>query len=125
MKAQRSPMRWRGTSCLRSITCRKRRRRNNYLIRIFFKNRRDRAFPRAVEFLQQFLCRRDAARNALFERTQVSSLVAAIAVEVPAARQPARGEPQRLLRQCEHIAAANLRVEAELRHVVAQPLALR
>src|SRR5450830_1546748 len=51
-------------------------------------------------------------------------LVAAVTVEVLAARKPARGEPLRLLRQREHVAAANFRVKAERRHIAAQLLPL-
>ena len=34
-----------------------------------------------MEFLQQFLRRRDAARNALLQRAQIARLVAAFAIE--------------------------------------------
>src|SRR5450755_2626160 len=100
MKARRWPTRWPSTSCRRSITCRKRRRRSNRphgeerreatrlepwaapsfetraapapqdeaeLVCIFLENRLDRAVPRAVEFLQQLLRRRRAARDRLLE----------------------------------------------------------
>src|SRR5665811_2096817 len=93
-----------------------------YSVGIFLENRLDRAVPVAMEFLQQFLRRRDAARNALLQRAQLARLVAAVAVEIFAARQPARGKAQRLLRQREHIAAADFGLESELGHVVAQLL---
>src|ERR1035437_4372642 len=93
-----------------------------YSVGIFLESRLDRAVPVAMEFLEQFLRRRDAARNALFERAQIARLVAAVAVEIFAARQPARGKAQRLLRQREHIAAADLGGKAEPGHVVAQLL---
>src|SRR5665811_356398 len=93
-----------------------------YSVGILIKNRLDRAVPVAVEFLEQFLRRRDAARDRFLERTQIARLVAAVAVEIFAARQPARGKAQRLLRQREHIAAADLGGKAEPGHVVAQLL---
>ena len=125
MKARRWPTRSPSTSCRRSITCRKRRRRSSRLIRSTRRKSVDRAcLHDAVEFLQQFLRRRDAARDALFERAQIARLVAAVAVEMLAARQAARGEPQRLLRQRQHVAVADFGPEAAHRHVVAQFLAL-
>src|SRR5450759_624495 len=93
-------------------------------IHILLENRLDRAIPRAVEFLQQFLRRRDAAGDRFLERAQIARLVAAVAVEILAAGEPMCGEPQRLLRQREHVAAADFRLEAEFGHVVAQLLPL-
>ena len=42
------------------------------LIRVFGEHRRDAAAPGAVKFLQQFLGRRDAARDELLQRTQIT-----------------------------------------------------
>src|SRR5664279_3135572 len=111
MKHRHWPTHWPSTSSRRWTTCRKRRRRSNFSvplpalrgegksIHIFLENRLDRAVPLAVEFLQQFLGRRDAARDRFLERAQVARFVAAIAIEISAPRQPARGKPQGLLRQ--------------------------
>src|SRR5664280_3188317 len=89
-----------------------------YSVGIFLENRLDRTVPVAMEFLQQFLRRRDAARDRFLERAQIARLVAAIAVEIFAARQPARRKAQRLLRQRQHVAAADLRPKAEPGHIV-------
>src|SRR6476469_7100073 len=124
-RARRSPMRSPSTSSRRLTTCRMQHRRLNSSrrsVRVFLEDRIDRAAPFAMEALKQFLGRRDAARNRFFERTQVARLVAAVAVESPAPSQPLRAQPHQFIRQREHIAIADLRLEAELRHVVAQPL---
>ena len=51
-------------------------------------HRIDRAAPFAMEALEQFLTRRDSARDRLFQRPQVARLVTAIAVEPPAPPEP-------------------------------------
>src|SRR5665213_910879 len=137
MKAPRSPARWPNTSSRRSITCRKRwsRRsdllssprnagRGKKLIRIFIVYRIDRTAPLAMEAFEQFFRRRDAARNRFFERAQIARLVAAVTVEKFAPRQSTRGKAQGLLRQRQHVAAADLGGKAEPRHIIAQFLAL-
>src|SRR5262249_12095589 len=88
------------------------------------ENRIDRATPLAVELLQQFLGRRDAARDRFLERAQIARLVATIAVEQLAARKPARSEMQCFLRERKQIDVADLRLEAEFRNIVAQLLPL-
>ena len=66
---------------------------------------------------------RDAAGDDLLERAQIAGLVAAVAVETRAARQPAPRHAERLLGQCEHVGVADRGTEAALRHLVAQVLA--
>src|SRR5665213_2945438 len=110
---------------LASFTTPRNAGRGKHLVRILLENRLDGATPFAVEFLQQFLGRRDAAGDRFFQRPQIARFVAAIAVQLFAARQALRAETQRLLRQRQHIAVADFRLEAELGHVVAQFLSLR
>src|SRR6185312_4393011 len=93
-------------------------------IRIFREQRIDRAVPLVEILLEQLLGRRDAARDALFQRPQVTRFVAAVAVEALALLQAAPREAQRLLRQSEHVDLADLGAEAALRHFVAQLLPL-
>src|ERR1700726_885663 len=54
-------------------------------IRLVRINRIDRAGPRAVVFFQQLLRRRGAARHAILQHFEVTCLVAAAGIEVPAA----------------------------------------
>src|SRR6185437_11261923 len=51
------------------------------LIRVFLEQRLHRLAPVVEILLQQFLRRRDAARDRLFQRPQIARLVAAVAVE--------------------------------------------
>ena len=92
------------------------------LIRVFGEHRRDAAAPGAVKFLQQLLGRCDAAGDELLQRTQITRLVVAVGIEPGAARQSLARQPQRNGREIEHALAADLRLEAEPRHVVAQLL---
>src|SRR6478672_9545593 len=94
------------------------------LIRVFLEQRLHRLAPVVEILLQQFLRRRDAARDRLFQWPQVTRLVAAVAVEPRPPLEAGRRQPQRLLRQREYVAAADLGAEAALRHLVAQGLAL-
>ena len=108
-----------------AMDCRVRPRRAT-IQQAYLENRIHRAAPRPVEFLQQFLGRRDAARDDLFERPQIARLVAAVAIE-PLARAPARcaQASARLLRQI--VSTLRLPIcglEAEPRHVIAQLLPL-
>ena len=73
---------------------RRRVSRTSSLIGVFGEDRHHAAVPRAVEFLQQFLGRRDAARDEFLQRPQVARFVVAVGVEPGAARKPLAGEPQ-------------------------------
>src|SRR6185436_8539523 len=94
------------------------------LVSVFRVDRIDAATPWPVEFFEQLFGRRDAARDEILDRPQVPALVVAPVVDVAAARQPALGHPQRILREAQHIAIADLGLEPEPRHVVAQLLPL-
>src|SRR5579883_221903 len=74
-------------------------------------------------FLQEFLGRRDPTRNELLQRPQVACLVVAITVEPLSALQTPLGERERRLRKLANAATPDGRLESELRHLVAQPLA--
>src|SRR5262249_39792160 len=69
------------------------------------------------------LGRRDAARNEFLHRPQVARLVMAGPIVPAAAREPLLREPQRRLGEIEHAALPDAGLEAEPRHLVAQPLA--
>ena len=73
---------------LRAIGCRS--------VGFLFVNRLDRTVPGAVVLAEQFLSRRDAARNDLLQRPQVAGLVASVVIETLAADQALFGKRQRL-----------------------------
>src|SRR5215510_14289516 len=94
------------------------------LVSVIPINRVDRAVPRPVEFLQQLLGRGNATRDEFLHRPEIMRLVMAGAIVPATARQPLLGEPERRLGKIEHAALSDAGLEAELRHLVAQPLAL-
>src|SRR5437868_501816 len=93
-------------------------------IRVFVEDRLDRAFPRPMVFFQKLFGRSDAACDALLERPKVTRLVATVLIELLAASQSFFGKRQCLLGNLKQGAAADRRLEAERRHVVAQLLTL-
>ena len=114
------PMRY--TSLSPSTCLRLRRYVGGKSIRIRRKSVRPIA-PLAVEFLQQFFGRRDAAGDRFFQRPQIARLIAAIAVDLCAVS--VRGSKAQCSQcQSEHIAIANFRLESQARHVVSKFLPL-
>src|SRR5262249_60478327 len=94
------------------------------LVSVVAINRVDGAIPRPVEFLQQLLGRRDPARDEFLDRPEIMRLVMTGPIVPATAREPLLGEPQRRLGDIEHATLPDAGLEAELRHLVAQPLAL-
>src|SRR3974377_2287692 len=78
-------------------------------IRVLVKNRLDRAGRQAVVLLQKFLGRGEPARDAFFERAQIARLVAAVAVELLPAGEPARGQGEGGPRTRQPVLSARLR----------------
>src|SRR5262249_15515562 len=92
--------------------------------RVFAVDRRDQAAPGSAKLLQQFLGRRAALLDHLVEWREMPALVAAGRIEPVAPAQARMRERDAFARELGYQAPPDLRLEAELRHVVAQLLAL-
>src|ERR1043165_9718906 len=85
-------------------------------IRVFVEHRLDRFLPRPVVLLQQFLRRRDAARDELLQRPQIARLVAPVVIEPRPPLQAGFRQPHAFARQVEHSPVADFRREARPPH---------
>src|SRR3954447_26125895 len=94
--------------------------RHHASVGLLFERRFDRAAPRPFVLFDQLLGRRHAARDDLVEGVEIAPLIAAADVEACAPRQALMREHQAIARQGAHAAATDRRLEAELRHLVAQ-----
>src|SRR5258707_3109698 len=75
-------------------------------IRILLEDRRKAAIPLVLEFFQEFLSRRDPARDIFLDWLEIPAFVMAGAIEAPAARQPFFRQRDRRPRELQHVAAA-------------------
>src|SRR5689334_13733418 len=91
---------------------------------IFVVGRLDGAVPWTVEFLEQLFGGRLARFDDAIERLEMPRLIAAIMVDAGTAAQPRMRERQAFPGDFEQIAVPDPGLEAEMRNVVAQPLAL-
>src|SRR6516162_10686058 len=93
-------------------------------IRIFREDRLDAPVPGAMKFFQELFGRRDTARDVFLNRAQIASLVLAASVQPPTPRKSLLRQRDRHLSQVQHVVPRDPSREAQLRHVVAQFLAL-
>src|SRR5690348_14766982 len=78
----------------------------------------DRTLPGAVEFLQQFLGRCDAAIDEMLERCEIARLVVAVLIAPRPPPQAIAGECQTIPGDLTHGSALDGGSKAEARHVV-------
>src|SRR5262249_22627935 len=95
------------------------------LQRVLVVDRRDRAAPGPVKFLQQLLGRGAAALDELVERREMARLVVPGGVEAAAAREARMREGKALPGDIEETAPVDGRTKPEPRHGVAQHLPFR
>ena len=76
-----------------------------------------------MEFFEQFLSRRDTARDEFLNRTQIAAFVLATGVEPAAPCQALLSERERRGGKLQHGAPRDGRGKSDLRHVVTQFLA--
>src|SRR5438270_7315278 len=91
---------------------------------VFLIRRVDRAPPWTVKFLQPLLGRGAAGLEDSIHWLEMPRLVAAEMIDVTSPAQARMRQDQTLLRDLEHIAILDPRLEAETRHVIAQRLPL-
>src|SRR5215469_6157063 len=122
-------MRSPSTSCARSTIYPRPRMRPNErgrranvrrLVGLGGEQRFDRTLPRTVELFQKLFGRRDSAVNEIFERRQIAPLVAALLIVAAAAAQPVAAQLQTFFGDLEHAAAADHRLKAAARYIIAQ-----
>src|SRR3954453_12516973 len=94
------------------------RRLGDTSVCVFPEHRPHAARPGAVEFIQQFLGRRNAACDVFLDRLQVSTFVVAPGVKPPASRESLLRKRERDLRQLQDVTACNRRGETELWNIV-------
>src|ERR1700694_191259 len=82
------------------------------------------AVPGTVIFFEQFIGGGDAALDEGLDRLEIAGLVAALGIAPGAALKPGARERETFPREIERGSAADRRLEAEPRHIVAQVLPL-
>src|SRR5262249_15498668 len=93
------------------------------VISIFLEYRLDASSPKAVEFFQQLLGRRNAPREIVVDRLQIARFVVAAGIEPASPCQSLFRKRQRRFRDLHCPMLRDRGSETELRHVVAQFLA--
>src|SRR5262245_26583243 len=96
----------------------------NESVCIFFEHRLDAALPAAVEFLQELLGWRNAPRDIILDRQQITALVVAGGIQSSPPREPLARKRERRLRNFKRALPGDRGGEPELGHVIAKLLPL-